>query len=102
MNNVVAQVAKWHEENAGRLSKHFDKMSLRCNIESQQGGAVIEIEAKTIVASITFWNKGDVEVLVLKGSSQNPIDLDDRVLSPDESVGSLLDRYIREILLLES
>ena len=102
MNNVIAQVAKWHEENVERLSKHFDKMSLRSDIDSQQGGAVIEIEAKTLVASITFWNKGDVEVLVLKGGSQNPIDLDDRVLSPNESIGSLLDGYIREILLLES
>jgi len=82
------------------LSKQFGNVSLRSNIDSEQGGVVIEIEAKTLVASITFWNKGDVEVLVLKKGSQNPIDLDDRVLSPDENVSSLLDGYIREILLL--
>jgi hypothetical protein len=100
MDNVIAQVTKWHEENVERLSKHFDKMSLRSNTDSQWGGAVIEIEAGTLVASITFWNKGDVAVLALKRGSQNPIDLDDRVLSPNESVSFLLDGYIREILLL--
>lgn len=99
-DNVIAQVTNWHEENAGRLSKHFEKVSLRSNVHPEQGGAVIELEANTLVASITFWNKGDVEVLVLKKGSQNPIDLDDRVLSPHESVNSLLDGYIREILLL--
>ena len=100
MDNVIAQIAKWYGENVERLSKQFDNVSLRSNIDSEQGGVVIEIEAKTLVASITFWNKGDVEVLVLKKGSQNPIDLDDRVLSPDENVSSLLDGYIREILLL--
>jgi hypothetical protein len=99
MDSVIAQVVKWHDENVDRLSKHFEKISLRSNSDPQQGGAVIEIEAKTLVASITFWNKGDVEVLVLERSSQNPIDLDDRVLSPDENVSSLLDGYIQEILL---
>ena len=100
MNNVIAQVAKWHEENVERLSKHFDNMNLRSTVDSQRGGAVIEIEAKTLVASITFWNKGDVAVLVLQRGSQNPIDLDDRLLSPDENVGSLLDDYIRQIEIL--
>jgi hypothetical protein len=101
MNNVNAHVAKWHEENMERLSKHFEKITLRSDIDAQQGGAVIEIEAKTLVASITFWNKGDVTVLVLKRDSQNPINLDDRVLSSCECVSSLLDGYLREILLLE-
>ena len=101
MNNVSAQVAKWHEENMERLSKHFEKISLRSDIDAQQGGAVIEIEAKTFVASITFWNKGEVAVLMLKRGSQSPISLDDRALSSGESISSLLDGYIRTVLLLE-
>jgi len=98
--NVIDQVRSWHGENAERLSKQFEQMSLHSNIDPEQGGAVIEIEAKTFVASIAFWNKGDVEVLFLKKGSQDPIDLDDRLLSSDENVSSLLDGYIREILLL--
>jgi hypothetical protein len=99
MNNLIDQVMSWHEKNSARLSKHFEKMSLHSNNDPDQGGAVIEIEAKTFVASITFWNKGDIEVLFLKKGSENPLDLDDRLLSPDENVSSLLDGYIREILL---
>ena len=101
MKNVNADVAKWHEKNMEHLSKHFGKITLRSDVDAQQGGSVIEIEAKTLVASITFWNKGDVSVLVLKNDSQIPINLDDRVLSSGESVSSLLDGYLREILLLE-
>ena len=51
-------------------------------------------------ASITFWNKGDVEVLVLDKVNKRDYPLDDRVLNPGEDVSGLLNSYSERVLAL--
>lgn len=51
-------------------------------------------------ASITLWNKGDVEVLVLDKVNKRDYPLDDRVLNPGEDVSGLLSSYCERALAL--
>jgi hypothetical protein len=51
-------------------------------------------------ASIAFWNKGDVQVLVLDKVNKRNYPLDDRVLNPGEDVSALLSSYSERVLAL--
>jgi hypothetical protein len=64
------------------------------------GKVVIELELDGLVASIAFWNKGDLTVSALRKSDLREFSLDDRCIRSDESVPMLLDRYIQQIIAL--
>ena len=48
-------------------------------------------------ASISFWNKGDVQVLVLDMVHDKTIAIDDRVLTVDDNITSLLQSYLETL-----
>ena len=57
----------WYNENLGRLSAMFAQVAIRSFKpgDAIEGTVVIEVESPTVVGTVIFWNKGDVEVLRL-------------------------------------
>jgi hypothetical protein len=53
-------------------------------------------------ASISFWNKGDVQALALDKVNGKEISFDDRVLTVNDNVSSLLHSYIQKLASLLS
>ena len=51
-------------------------------------------------ASISFWNKGDVQALALDKVNGKEISFDDRVLTVNDNVSSLLHSYIQKLASL--
>jgi len=102
MDTIVLQVADWFASNCRLLSRSFPvlKFSLMQPPDQAQGKASIQVDAPTAGASITFWNKGDVEVLVLDKVNKRDYPLDDRVLNPGEDVSGLLNLYSERVLAL--
>ena len=94
------QVQAWYESHRSALAAEFARTELRVyNAEHSLDGKVcIALEGNQVTATITFWNKGDVEVqrLDLQGND-DPVVIDDRKRSTDESVASLLDGYLEAI-----
>jgi hypothetical protein len=99
MKTIAEQVEAWYRENVGNHAVKFTKMTVGSNqpADPTQGSAGIELETPVFVASITFWNKGDVTVLGLHKESKKDFIFDDRVLRPGEQIPALLDRYFRQI-----
>jgi hypothetical protein len=83
------------------LAGHWANVEFRSNASDvARGGVHFALTGDTLLATITLWNKGDVEVQVLRKNSSDPIILHDRLLGADEHIPSLLDGYLREILAL--
>jgi hypothetical protein len=51
-------------------------------------------------ASISFWNKGDVQALALDKVNGKEISFDDRVLTVDDNVSALLQSYFEKLMTL--
>ena len=102
MDTIVLQVADWFASNCRLLSRSFPvlKFALMHPSDEVQGKVSIQVDAPMAGASITFWNKGDVEVLVLDKVNKRDYPLDDRVLNPGEDVSSLLTTYSERVLAL--
>ena len=63
---IVDQVKNWYRENVQRFGESLSKVNINSNTaDPVRGAVVIEMETRALVASITFWNKGDVCVLGL-------------------------------------
>lgn len=101
MQTAVEQVVSWYNENFGLLSTMFAHVSVRSFEPGNaiEGKVVIEVESPTIVGAVTFWNKGDVEVLRLDlpADGHDPVVIDDRVRLHSEDISSLLERYFRSL-----
>jgi hypothetical protein len=98
VNALTQRVEEWYRKNDERLAERFPKAQFtEKNWDTERGGVIIEIEGPTLIATITFWFKGDVAVEVIKKDADQPFYLDDRVLRPDENIGLLLDGYLRAI-----
>jgi hypothetical protein len=99
MQTAVEQVANWYNENLGRLSTTFAQISIRLFKPGDvvEGQVVIEVESPTVAGVVTFWNKGDVEVLRLDlpAGGHDPVSIDDRVRLESEHIPSLLERYFQ-------
>ncbi|SRR6266481_5964450 len=98
MTNPTKQVKEWYNKNAERLAANFPKADFFEQDEDPvRGGVTIELEGPTLVATLTFWYKGDVSVEILKKGSERPLYLEDRTLLPGEDVCALLDSCLRDI-----
>jgi hypothetical protein len=102
MDTIVLQVADWFASNCRLLSRSFRvlKFVLMQPSDLVKGKVSIQVDAPMAGASITFWNKGDVEVLVLDKVNKRDYPLDDRVLNPGEDVSGLLTSYSERVLAL--
>ena len=99
MATNVQQVQSWFAGNSTRLSGVFSTVDLKLlNVKDQaHGKATIQVDASSVAASVTFWNKGDVEAIILEKENKKDYSIDDRVLTPDDDVGQLLNRYFDRI-----
>ena len=101
MISFPQQVEDWYRKNADSLLQRFAKVVVRSNQRDPLRGAVIiEIEHASLVATMTVWNKGDIEVAVLTKGAASPLYLDDRMLEAGEDIAFLLDGYTRKIAAL--
>jgi hypothetical protein len=66
-------------------------------LDEMRGKAAITVETHSTLASVTFWNTGDVEVLTVDKATRRESTLDDRVLTPADNIDSLLNRYFQQI-----
>jgi hypothetical protein len=102
METIVRQVEDWFAKNCRLLSRSFPvlKFSLMQPSDQAKGKVGIQVDGPIAGASISFWNKGDVQALVLDKVSKRDYSLDDRVLNPAEDVSALLSSYCARILAL--
>ena len=98
---AVEQVEGWYNENLDRLSAMFSQVSMRSFKpgDAAEGMLVIEVESQNVVGTVTFWNKGDVEVLRLDltAEGRDPESIDDRVRLESEHIPSLLESYFKRL-----
>lgn len=100
---IVQAVETWYGENLDRLTTQWRTISIR-SYESTDpvcGKVTIEAESGVMTAYVTFWNKGDVNPERLDLPEKRVSVIEDRVVSPSEDIGLLLDAYFRQLVLRE-
>lgn len=100
----VQNVQQWFAENCERLSQSFFEVHLHVAqaADPVRGKIVIQVEGPAVGASITFWNKGDVEAVALDKINNKNHSFDDRVLTGSDDVSSLLESYLERLKVLEA
>jgi len=98
-NEIVQQVEKWFSENERNISSSGLKLRINSTSATDPVRGKVEIRAETQskIASITFWNKRDIMVLVIHKATRLQSILDDRVMAPEENVRTLLNSYLQRI-----
>ena len=98
-STIVKQVESWFIQNEQRLSTSFPIVQFRLQYaaDRMQGKVNIELEGEAAGISITFWNKGDVTALVLEKLNNNDYPIDDRLLTPNDDIPSLLNSYVEKL-----
>jgi hypothetical protein len=66
-------------------------------VDEVRGKAAIAVETQTTLASVTFWNQGDVEVITVDKATRKESILDDRKLTSSDNIESLLNGYFQQI-----
>src|SRR5437870_1625184 len=96
---VVEQVEEWFTENCKWLSEVFPvlRFHLMQAKDPVRGKVAIGVDGPVVVASITFWNKGEVDASVLEKTKQKEQSLDDRKLTVNDDVKTLLHSYFKNI-----
>ena len=99
-DQIISRVQEWYAKNGRRFSQLFDAFDFRLMFvaDNKRGKATIEIDSSSVVASITFWNKGDVAALLFNKRANKEYILDDRKLSPSDQVELLMDSYMRRVV----
>jgi hypothetical protein len=94
---IVQQVVSWFANNCEQLSESFPIVRFRLTQASDeiQGKVIVELDGESAAAMITFWNKGDVQALLLETVSKKEHTLDDRMLTPQDNIPSLLRSYVQ-------
>lgn len=96
----VQQLEKWY-------AAHEDDWRGECLVlriktlmpgDEMHGKGGIDVETQTILASLTFWNQGDVEVIAINKVTRKESILDDRKLTPADHLDSLLNLYFHQIV----
>ena len=102
MDTIVRQVEDWFANNCRLLSRSFPvlRFQLMQPSDQVQGKISIQVDGPVAGASISFWNKGDVQVLVLDKVNKRDYPLDDRILKPAEDISALLGSYWERVLAL--
>jgi hypothetical protein len=95
MNGRIAEeVHSWFAENVLRLAQAFPILRYHAfETTGIQGKISIQVDGPAVAASVTFWNKGDVEALVLDKATHTNYPMDDRKLQVNEDVNLLLRSY---------
>jgi len=98
----VQQVEKWFTQGGSRLSQSFPEMHFHVFYAADQiqGKVNIQINGPLAGASISFWNKGDVQAIALDKVHRKEISFDDRILTVDDNVSSLLQLYFEKLMSL--
>lgn len=99
MGTIVQTVEQWYEANLDCLRAVWRELSIRSHEPADPvlGKVNIEAESDRVLASITFWNKGDVDAERMDLPEKRISIIDDRHLAPSEDVGLLLDSYFRQL-----
>jgi hypothetical protein len=61
-------------------------------LDEMRGRTEIRVETQNTLASVTFWNQGDVAVLTVDRATRKESILDDRKLTAEDEIESLLNR----------
>jgi hypothetical protein len=100
LTTIVEQVAQWYAEHVDQLSAAWSRIEIGSHepADRVRGKVLIEISSATTVATVTLWNKGEVEVIRLDLPAKgDPLVVDDRKLSAEEDVTLLLDTHFRQL-----
>ena len=65
--------------------------------DDPDGEIGIGLEGHAIIANISIFNSGMIDIPAVNKLSGKEFVLDHRVLAPDEDLGVLLDRYVEQI-----
>jgi hypothetical protein len=96
----VEQVEKWYAAHEEKLAPQCSVLRLNTlmPLDEIRGKAGIAVETQTTLASVTFWNQGDVEVITVDKATREESILDDRKLASADEIESLLNRYFQQIV----
>jgi len=99
---IVHRVDGWFASNCDRLAETFPVVRFRLMNASDivLGKVIIELDGGSAAAMITFWNKGDVQALLLETTTKQDHTLDDRMLTPLDDIPSLLESYVDRLCAL--
>jgi hypothetical protein len=102
IDSNVQQVERWFAQTESRISELFPETHFHVldGADRIRGKANIQINGPLVGASISFWNKGDVQALVLDKAHGKTIAIDDRVLTMDDNISSLLRSYLEKLMSL--
>ncbi len=94
---VVLGVIDWFATHGRELAKAGWEVRFRfaSATDREKGKLILELDAGLAAAMLTFWNRGEVQALILDVQQKNEISLDDRRIREKEHVGSLLDGYLQ-------
>jgi hypothetical protein len=105
LTTIVERAAKWYEEHVHQLSTVWARTEIRSHepADTVRGKVLIQVSSTTTLATVTLWNKGEVEVIRLalpvKG---DPLVVEDRQLAGAEDVALLLDSQLQQLAAPES
>src|ERR1700685_1340932 len=101
---IVEQVGMWFAQVSRQLCVTFSAVNYRMMraTDKVRGKVIIELDGGSAVIMITFWNKGDVQALILERKTKREHTLDDRMLTADDRVASLLESYLDKFTSLVS
>jgi hypothetical protein len=96
----VEQVEKWYASHEEKLARECSVLRINTlmPLDEMRGKAGITVETQTTLASVTFWNQGDVEVLTVDKATRKESILDDRKLTAADEIELLLNRYFQQIV----
>ncbi len=92
---MINEFVSWFEENRPRLwNNHIQITLTRGDVGIQRlGKANAGLESGNLLASITVWETGELETIILDKSTEEEIIVDDRKLLTVEDMRSTLEHY---------
>jgi hypothetical protein len=94
---MISEFVSWYEFNARQFKESSTHTNLKLSDSPDLDKAGIEFETEFILATITIWGWGDVEVIAMDKQTKKVVLVEDlRIQSPLE-VFPALDRYFDRI-----
>jgi hypothetical protein len=96
----VQQLERWYAAHEEGLAPQCSVLRMNTLVSGDEmcGKGGIDVETQTTLASVTFWNQGDVEVITVNKVTRKESILDDRKLTPADNIESLLNHYFQQIV----